>query len=183
MQIGMRRFLAGVLSLLLLPVVMAEENASMPVVSAEVRSLGEQVENLKKEVLDLNRDLFVLEEALLFPATTQTTIFLAINSGVFFALDAVELKINGKVVTHYLYTDREVAALAKGGVQKLHVENLRSGKHELVALFTGKGPNGRDYRRAASFEFEKGLEAKFIQLKISDVTATEQPEFTISTWE
>lgn len=179
----MKWLLAGVLSLLLLPMATAEEAAPTPAVSAEVRSLGEQVENLKKEVLDLNRDLFMLEEELLFPATTQTTIFLALNSGVFFALDAVELKIDGKTVTHYLYTEREVAALAKGGVQKLHVENLRSGKHELVATFTGKGPNGRDYRRAASYEFEKGLEPKFIQLKISDVSAKEQPEFTISAWE
>jgi hypothetical protein len=177
----MKRLLAGVLSLLLVSMAAAEE--VVPAVSTETRSLGEQVESLKQEVLDLNRDLFLLEEALLFPATTQTTIFLAMNSGVFFALDGVELKIDGKSVTHYLYSEREVAALAKGGVQKLHVENLRSGKHELVAIFTGKGPNGRDYRRAASYEFEKGLDPKFIELRISDSAAREQPEFAISAWE
>lgn len=177
----MKWLLAGVLSLLLLPVAMAEE--AVPAVSEETRSLGEQVESLKREVLDINRDLFLLEEELLFPATTQTTIFLAMNTGVFFALDGVELKIDGKSVTHYLYTERELAALAKGGVQKLHVENLRSGKHELVATFTGKGPNGRDYRRGARYEFEKGLDPKFIELRISDSAAKEQPEFAITAWE
>ena len=183
MRVGAKQLLVGVLSLLLMPAVMADETTPTPAVSDEVRSLGEHVESLKKEVLDLNRDLFTLEEELLFPATTQTTFFLAMNTGVFFALDGVELKIDGKSVTHYLYTEREVKALAKGGVQKLHIENLRSGKHELVALFTGKGPNGRDYRRAASYEFEKGLDPKFIELKISDSSAKEQPEFTISAWE
>ena len=177
----MKQFLFGSLSLLMVSIVVAEEAA--PTVSPEVRGLGEQVETLKKEILDLNRDLFMLEEELLFPATTQTTVFLAMNTGVFFALDAVELKIDGKVVSNYLYTEREVNALARGGVQKLHVENLRSGKHELVAIFTGKGPKGRDYRRAASYEFEKGLDPKFIELRISDSSAKEQPEFAINAWE
>ena len=34
----------------------------------EFRSLDQDVQTLKKEVLDLNRDLFLLEEELLFPA-------------------------------------------------------------------------------------------------------------------
>lgn len=181
MKVGVRRLLAGLL--LLLPVVMPAAMADEVDVTADVTALGEQVETLKKQVLDLNRDLFILEEELLFPATTQTTIFLAINSGLFFALDAVELKIDGKMATHYLYTEREVNALAKGGVQRLHIENLRSGKHELVALFSGKGPNGRDYRRAASYEFEKGFDPKFIELRISDSAAKQQPEFSVSSWE
>ncbi len=182
MKGAIKRLLAGLFLLWLLPVsmsiVMAEE-----VSRAAAGGLSEQVEDLKKEVLDLNRELFILEEELLFPATTQTTIFLAMNSGLFFALDAVELKIDGKSVTHYLYTEREVNALAKGGVQRLHIENLRSGQHELVALFSGKGPNGRDYRRAASYLFEKGLEPQFIEIRISDSAAKQQPEFTISSWE
>lgn len=181
MKGAMKRLLVGVFSLLLfsvsMPVAMAEEGV------AGASGLGGQVEELKKQVLDLNRELFILEEELLFPATTQTTIFLAMNSGLFFTLDAVELKIDGKTATHYLYTERELNALARGGVQRLHIENLRSGKHELVALFSGKGPNGRDYRRAASYEFEKGLDPKVIEIRISDSSAKQQPEFSISSWE
>ncbi len=37
----------------------------------EFRQLDEDVQDLKKEVLDLNRDLFLLEEELLFPANSQ----------------------------------------------------------------------------------------------------------------
>ncbi len=149
----------------------------------QLQGLGEQVENLKKEVLQLNRDLFVLEEELLFPATTQTTVFLSMDTGVFFKLDSVQLKLDDKVVENYLYTERELKALARGGVQKLHMANLRKGQHELVAVFIGEGPNGRDYRRAASLEFEKGFDPKYIELKISDSSAKQQPEFVISEWE
>jgi hypothetical protein len=34
-------------------------------------------------------------------------------------------------------------------VQRLYLGNLRAA-HELVALFTGKGPNGQDYSAARS---------------------------------
>jgi len=34
----------------------------------EFRAIDQDVQSLKKEVLDLNRDLFLLEEELLFPA-------------------------------------------------------------------------------------------------------------------
>ena len=93
------------------------------------------------------------------------------------------LKIDNKEVTNYLYTPREVAALVKGGVQRLYVGNLKSGSHELVALFTGKGPNDRDYSRGASTKFVKGVGAKYLELRISDRVRSQQPEFEIKDWE
>jgi len=73
--------------------------------------------------------------------------------------------------------------LLKGGVQRLYVGNLRSGQHELVALFNGKGPHERSYRRAASVRFEKGVGAKYLELKITDHQRAQQPEFEIKDWE
>jgi hypothetical protein len=42
-------------------------------------------------VIDLNRDLFVLEEELLFPANTQVAVFVSMDVGDFFALDSISL--------------------------------------------------------------------------------------------
>jgi hypothetical protein len=147
------------------------------------RSLDEQIQDLKQSVVDLNRDLFVLEEELLFPANTQVAVFVSMDVGEFFGLDSVTLKIDNREVSNYLYTPREVAALLKGGVQRLYVGNLKAGTHELVALFGGKGPNERDYRRGASIKFEKGVGAKYLELKISDRVRRQQPEFEIKDWE
>jgi hypothetical protein len=151
--------------------------------SGDTRSLDEQIQDLKKDVVDLNKDLFVLEEELLFPANTQVAVFVSMDVGDFFALDSISLKIDNKDVSNYLYTPREVAALLKGGVQRLYVGNLKSGEHELVALFNGKGPNERDYRRAASLRFEKGVGAKYLELKVTDHQRAQQPEFEIKDWE
>jgi hypothetical protein len=147
------------------------------------RTLDEEVQDLKKLALDLNRDLFLLEEELLFPASTQVAVFVSMDVGEFFGLDSIELRIDGHDVTNYLYTEREVDALHRGGVQRLHIGNLRVGEHELVAVFTGAGPHERDYRRGASLVFEKGIGPKYIELTITDREARLQPEFEVREWE
>lgn len=149
----------------------------------QFRSLDENVQDLKKEVLDLNRDLYLLEEELLFPANSEVAFFVSLDVGEYFDLDSVDLKIDGKEVANYLYTEREVGALHRGGVQRLHMANLKTGDHELIAVFTGKGPHDRDYRRGATMTFNKGIGAKYVELKITDREKKQQPEFAIKEWE
>src|SRR5690554_2080776 len=74
----------------------------------QFRTLDQDVQDLKKLVADLNRDLFLLEEELLFPANTQVAVFVSMDVGEFFALDSVQLTLDGKDVANYLYTAREV---------------------------------------------------------------------------
>jgi hypothetical protein len=150
---------------------------------AEFRTLDEDVQALKEEVLDLNRDLFLLEEELLFPANSQVAFFVSMDVGEYFALDSVSLTIDGKEVANWLYTHREIDALLRGGVHRLHMGNLKVGDHELVAVFTGKGPHVRDYRRGATMNFNKGLGAKYLELQITDRATKQQPEFAIREWD
>ena len=159
----------------------AGEAAAEP--PGDTRGLDEEIQGLKKDVVDLNKDLFVLEEELLFPANTQVAVFVSMDVGEFFALDNVTLKVDQKEVANYLYTPREAEALLKGGVQRLYLGNLKVGEHELVAFFTGKGPNERDYKRGATLKFEKGIGAKYLELKINDRQKKQQPEFEIKDWE
>ena len=151
--------------------------------AAEFKSVDQDVQSLKKQLIDLNRDLFKLEEELLYPASTQVAVFLSVDVGTFFALDSVQIKLDDKDVTDYLYTEREVKALHRGGVQRLYLGNLKAGEHELIAYFTGIGPHDRDYRRGTSIKFEKAIGAKYIELKISDRAASLQPEFVVRQWE
>jgi hypothetical protein len=151
--------------------------------SAEFKTLDQEVQGLKRDVIDLNKDLFVLEEELLFPANTQVALYVSMDVGVFFALDSVTVKIDNKEVKNYLYTAREADALLKGGVQQIYLGNLKVGKHELVAFFTGKGPVDRAYKRGATINFDKGVGAKYLELKITDRVAKHQPEFMIKDWE
>src|SRR6202451_639335 len=86
--------------------------------STDFKTLDQEVQGLKKDVIDLNKDLFVLEEELLFPANTQVALYVSMDVGTFFALDSITVKIDNKEVKNYLYTAREAAALLKGAVQQ-----------------------------------------------------------------
>ncbi|MDH5330626.1 MAG: AraC family transcriptional regulator [Aquincola sp.] len=155
---------------------------AVPNAAAAPAGLDNRVQDLKSDVIKLNRDLLVLEEELLFPASTQVALFVSMDVGKLFELDSVQIKLDDKQVTNYLYTPLEVQALHRGGVQRVFVGNLKSGTHEIVALFTGKGPHERDYRRGTTIKFDKGAEPKYIELRIKDSTGKLQPEFDVKAW-
>ncbi len=146
-------------------------------------ALDTRIQDAKADVIRLNRDLLVLEEELLFPANTQVAVFVSMDVGKLFELDSVQVKLDDKVVTNYLYTPLEVQALHRGGVQRLYLGNLRGGEHEIVAFFTGKGPHERDYKRGTTIRFEKGSEPKYIELRIKDSSGKLQPEFDVKVWQ
>jgi len=161
----------------------AVDEETLDAAALEEGSLDAEIEALKKEVLALNRDLFILEEDLLFPPNTQFSIFLSMDAGALFSLDSVQIKINDKNIANHLYTERELTALKRGGVQRLYIGNLPSGEHEIVAIFTGVGPKGRDYRRGESAVIEKTTEPQFVEFMIADDTGKEQPQFDVRVWE
>jgi hypothetical protein len=140
-------------------------------------AIEQQIQDLKKQLVSLNRDLFILEEDLLFPSSTQVAVYLSMDVGDYFTLDSVELKVDNKTVTHYLYTERQVSALYRGGVQRLYVGNIGSGEHEISAFFTGIGPENREYKRAVAMTFDKDSEAKALALSVVDSSIKHQPEF------
>jgi len=162
------------------PVVVATAPASSASAPA---ALDDRVQDAKSDVIKLNRDLLVLEEELLFPANTQVALFVSMDVGKLFELDSVQIKLDDKVVAAYLYTPLEVTALHRGGVQRVYLGNLKTGTHELVAFFTGKGPHDRDYKRGATVKFEKDTNAKYIELRIQDAMGKLQPEFDVKLWQ
>jgi len=184
------RFPAALLVCALAAAVAAQTPAAAPSAPAPAtpapapaQGLDGRVQQAKSDVIKLNRDLLVLEEELLFPASTQVALFVSMDVGKLFELDSVQIKLDDKLVTNHLYTPREVEALHRGGVQRVYLGNLKSGSHEIVAFFTGKGPHERDYKRGATIKFDKGTGAGYVELRIKDSTGKLQPEFDVKVWQ
>jgi hypothetical protein len=157
--------------------------AGSPATGTTFSNLDGRIQDTKGDVIRLNRDLMVLEEELLFPANTQVAVFVSMDVGKLFALDAVQVKLDDKVVANYLYTPAEVEALHRGGVQRVYLGNLRAGQHALVAFFHGIGPHDRDYKRGTTINFDKGTDPKYIELQIKDFTGNLQPDFDVKVWQ
>jgi hypothetical protein len=165
------------------PAASAPPAPPVPTPGAAPAGLDQRVQDIKAEVIRLNRDLLVLEEELLFPAGTQVALFISMDVGKLFELESVQIKLDDKVVAAHLYTPLEVQALHRGGVQRIFVGNLRAGEHAIDAFFTGRGPHTRDYKRGVTMKFDKGTEPKYIELRIKDSLQKLQPEFEVKVWQ
>ncbi len=151
----------------------AEELAS----AAEMRSLDEQVQEIKTDVLGIAAELVRLEEKLLYPSSTQLAIFVSIAEGETFRLDSMQINIDGALATHYLYGFKELDALQHGGVQRVYTGNVPTGAHEIAISINGKTTSGDDFNSAETFAFDKGIEPKLLGIALSGPAAIELGEW------
>lgn len=141
--------------------------AASPEVSREqMKGLDEQVQEIKTDVLAIAAELSQLEERLLFPSSSQLSVFVALEEGASYRLDAVEVQLAGRPVAHHIYSFKELEALQKGGVQRLFTGNLPSGEHQLMVTVSGKLRSGADFRHSEHFSFTKGVEPKMVGISL-----------------
>ncbi|GGP99484.1 AraC family transcriptional regulator [Shewanella ulleungensis] len=145
-------------------------------------ALASELEDIKSQVLKLNRDLFILEEDLLFPASTQIAVFVSVDVGRFLKLDSVELKIDDNNVSGFLYTERQRKALEQGGIQRIYLGNIKMGPHLLTAIFTGNDAEGRTVQRAITHNFDKTDETVMIELKVEDSESSYRADIKVEQW-
>jgi hypothetical protein len=145
--------------------------------SAEMRSLDEQVQEIKSDVLGIAAELRRLEEKLLYPSNTQVAIFVSIAEGETFRLDAMQINIDGALATHFLYGFKELEALQHGGVQRVYTGNIPTGGHAIEVSINGKTPSGDDFNSTETFSFDKGIEPKLLGIALNGPAAIELGEW------
>ena len=148
----------------------------------ELEALSKGIQDLKQDVVGLNKDLRTLEEKLLFPSSTKYTFFVSMEKGEFFTLESVKLKMDGKLVASHLYDASSRASLSRGGIQRLFTTNLSEGKHTATVFFTGLGPNQTPFKRASEVEFKKRSGEGYMEIAIRDNGAIQEPEFELKQW-
>lgn len=144
------------------------------VTKEQIKGLDEQVQDIKKDVLDLTSELTQLEEKLLFPSNTQVSLFVSLSGDKDFVLDSLQIKMDDKVVAQHLYTFKEIESLRAGGVQRIYTGNIKTGEHALVASFIGRAKSGNEYQRSESFPVTKAVGPKFVEIQISGSSASDQ---------
>jgi hypothetical protein len=135
--------------------------------STEMRSLDEQVQEIKSDVLGIAAELSRLEETLLYPSNTHVAIFIAMTPEHAFRLDSMQISINDQLATHYIYTFKELDALQQGGVHRIYTGNIASGAHQLEVTVKGRTQSGRDFSRSERFSFRKDVEPKLLNITLA----------------
>lgn len=169
-----------VLTLLFMAIISTPLHAA-EVTKDQIKGIDEQVQDIKKDVLELSSELAQLEEKLLFPSNTQVSIFVSLVGDKDFVLDSIQLKMDSKVVAQHLYTYKEIEALRLGGVQRIYTGNIKTGDHDLVASFIGRSKSGSEYKRSNNIIVSKAVGPKFVEIQIAGDSASDQ-EITFKNW-
>ncbi len=172
MSRGIGAALVGASLALLAGVAFAQELAS-----AEMRSLDEQVQEIKTAVLGIAAELNRIEEKLLYPSNTQLAVFVSIAEGQTFRLESMQINIDGALATHSLDGFKELEALQNGGVQRVYTGNVPTGGHEIAVSINGKTPSGDDFASSETFAFDKGVEPKLLGIALNGPKAIELGEW------
>lgn len=163
MFILVRGFILSIAMLMLSFSAYAEE-----VSKDQIKSLDEQVQEIKTDTLSIATQMRLLEEKLLYPSSTQVAVFVSLDNGATLRLDSIEIQLDGKPAAQHLYTLRELEALQKGGVQRIYTGNIKSGEHDLQVLVTGKTLGGPGLRKKESFKFIKDERPKVLEVNLVD---------------
>ena len=151
-------------------------------INENLNALVSEAEQIKKEIIKINQELYKFQEELLYPSNTQLAIFLSYSDKTAFVLDSIEINLDGKLVSSSLYRDTEIDALKKGGIQRIYLGSLSDGKHKLSMQFHGQGQSERYFRRKKILNFTKEEKARYIQLIVSDNNVSGEPIFKVKQW-
>lgn len=134
---------------------------------AAMRGLDQQVQEIKSDVLAISAELKQLEERLLYPSDTQLALFVSLAPSDSLELDSVEIKIDGEPVARHVYTFKEVEALRKGGIQRIHVANVPSGGHAIEVSALGTLPGGGSFEASRRFQYDKGVGPGIVEITLA----------------
>jgi len=147
----------------------------------QMRGLDEQIQEIKSDVLGIAAELAQLEEKLLYPSGTQIAVFVDLADGDPMRLDAVQLRVDGELVAHYIYSAKELEALRKGGVQRVWVGNVPTGDHRLDVQVDGKLEGGADFSSTEQFVVRKDVAPKLVGLTLAGPDSGTAP-IALGTW-
>jgi hypothetical protein len=150
--------------------------------AVQASQLSTKAASIKQSVLELNRDLYQLEEELLSPATTRAAVYFSLAYGQYFEPYSINITVDDKPSIQYLYTERQISALRDGAVQPLSNLNLGPGLHTLKAIAKGVDNNGMKRELILEERLEKLDQPLYLELKIQDNKKLKTAELLISQW-
>lgn len=139
--------------------------------SASMKSLDEQVQEIKTDVLSIAAELANLEERLLYPSNSQIAVFLSFEDDHEISLDSARISIDGELVAHHIYSFKELQALQKGGVQRIYTGNVRTGEHRLEVSVQGQRASGKNFDVVEAVAFAKAVDPKLLGIKLERKTS------------
>ncbi len=141
------------------------------------KELDQQLDGLSIAIDDIEKDISDLKKDILFPPVTRLTVYVSVAPDVLFDLHSLTLLVDGKEKSFHIYSERDIAALRLGGMQKLYEGNVTLGFHDVKAVFKGKTKKEKPASHAVDLTFEKKLEGHVLNLAVKASSDSKAPQF------
>lgn len=144
--------------------------------------LDGEIQEIKEEILGINREILQLEELLLYPHGQQLVVLVSVANNSPVSPDNISLQLNGQALSQHTYTGSEDAALQEGGVHRLYTGRLSDGEHRLEVSVTGKQAGGKVFHQQRNVTITKLPGAKYLELHLGPRENSPEPALTIREW-
>jgi hypothetical protein len=149
--------------------------------------LDDEVQTLKRAVLQMESEMQAVETALLHPPQTRVTLFLGVQIN-HLLLETLSLQIDDQPAVVHTYTEQQAKNLLKSkGLQRLAPLNAAPGPHRLRVSYTGRYADVPPERAATSgiFEsiFDKRLDPLELELRLTRIGRRPEPDMTLTPWQ
>jgi hypothetical protein len=138
--------------------------------------LDSEVQAIKEEILDINRDILLLEEMSLYPHGQQLIVLVSVAANNPLKPAVISLQLDGQMVSQHQYTASEYAAMQEGGVHRLYTGSVDNGNHQLLVSVTGEQSSRDIFSQKRSVTITRQAGRKYLELHLGP------PGLTIREW-
>lgn len=144
--------------------------------------LDSEIQAIKEEILEINREILALEELALQGRGQELIVLVSMASDSPVTPDSISLQLDGRTLSRHRYSDRETDALREGGVHRLFVGRVQQGQHRLEVTVKSRQAGERDVRQEHSLAINRAGGRRYIEVQLGPVEQRRQPGLTIRSW-
>jgi hypothetical protein len=145
--------------------------------------LDSEIQAIKVEILEINRDILLLEELSLYPHGQQLVVLVSVANGSPINPERITLQLDGQTVTQHDYSRGESGALREGGVHRLYTGRLGEGEHKLDVTLGGRQARDKAFKTQRSITITKMSGRKTVELHLGPGKQRSEPVVTIRQWQ
>lgn len=146
------------------------------------RELDDRVSAIKKQALEINRDLLIMEEESFIPPSAQVVVFISLAKKTPPSIRQlnVKLEVDGSPVAHHQYDSKQIQALHRGGMHRLYLGSVPVGQHSLGVEVEGRTSGGSTvFEERAKLDFSKAWEQKFLNVAVELSEKDAKPKLNV----
>ena len=144
--------------------------------------LDGEMQAIKEEILEINQEILLLEELMLYPHGQQLVVLVSVANNSPVRPESISLQLDEQPVSQHRYSSSESDSLQEGGVHRLYSGRLNEGEHTLTVSVTGVQNKGRAFQQQRSVTLTKVPGRKYLELHLGPVGNTPESELSIREW-